>query len=141
MPRSSSLITPHPVDAQAVAEAAGEVWRQLAAQRADEAHAVRTPPPEEFELRQVDGGAALQVLAGAELLLTVLPPRLLPRHDEVRRLRPGLDVSALPLPSFWSEVYTPWEPSGALGVAIVQTLAARVGGVVAHDQYVGESAG
>lgn len=120
MPRSSVLLTPRAVDAQAVAEAAGAVCAQLDAP--------------ELTLQPVDDGAALQVLAGAELLLTVTRPRVLPRLDESARLRPGADTAGVRVPTFWTDAYTPWTASGAIGVAILTEIARALGGVVDHDR-------
>lgn len=120
MPRSSVLLSPVPVDAEAVARAAGTVWRAAA-----------TPTASPFELRPLDEGAVLQVLADDVVVLSVLRPRMLPRLNEVGRLLPG--VEAPESTSWWSEAYTPWRPEGAIGVAILDAVAAASGAVIVHQ--------
>ena len=120
MPRSSVVLRTAPVDAEAVGLAAGVVWH---------ANAEATASP--FELRPLDDGAVLQVLAGERVVLSVLRPRMLPRLDEVARLLPGVEAPGAT--QWWSDAYTPWRPEGAIGVAILDALAAASGGVVVHQ--------
>ncbi len=120
MPRSSVILGPAPVDAVAVGRAASAVW------------ALQTDPDAPaLELRAVDEGAALQVVAAGVPVLTVLRARALPSHDEVARLLPG--VAAPGTAGFWTDAYTPWRPEGAIGVAILDALAEASGAVVTHQ--------
>jgi len=116
MPRSSVLLTVEPVAGDTVASVAASV---LAA--ADEPH----------ELRVLDGGAALQVIVRDVAVLSVLRPRMLPTLDEVARLLPGANAPAGT--RWWTDVYTPWEPGGELGVAIADALATASGGTAVHQ--------
>lgn len=126
MPRSSVLLTARAVDAQVVAEAAGAVR-----QRVDAA---------QLTLQPVDDGAALQVLVGTEVALTVTRPRVLPRLDEAARLRPGLDTASIAVPAFWTDAWTPWTAAGMLGVVILDEIASALDGAVDHDRTPGASA-
>ncbi|WP_341940442.1 hypothetical protein [Microbacterium sp. LWH10-1.2] len=56
----------------------------------------------------------------------------MPTPDELDRLRPDLDVASLALPVFWTEAYTPWSAEGAVGVAVLDELAAAAKGIIAH---------
>jgi hypothetical protein len=121
MPRSSVLLSSTPLDAAAISAAASAVWQSL-----------DDPAAEPFALRVLDEGAALQVLAGQTVLVSVLRPRVLPALDEVARLVPG--VRAPEGASWWTEAYTPWRPEGAVGVAILDAAAAASAGAVAVHQ-------
>ncbi len=120
MPRSSVLLSPTPLDATAISAAASAVRQSL-----------DDPAAESFALRVLDEGAALQVLAGETVLVSVLRPRLLPTLDEVARLLPG--VEAPEGTSWWTDAYTPWAPEGAVGVAILDAAAAASGAVAVHQ--------
>ncbi|WP_404442050.1 hypothetical protein LG315_06750 [Microbacterium marinum] len=120
MPRSSVLITARVVDAQAVAEAAGAVRARLGWGH-------------ELTLLPVDDGAALQILAGTELVLTVTRPRVMPRIDEIVRLRPDVDTTGIAVPAFWTDAFTPWGPAGDIGRAIIDEIAAAQDGIADHD--------
>lgn len=119
MPRSSVVLSGTPVDAAVVARAVEEVWRDLADS---------TTPA--FELQAIDDGAALQVIASDIPVLTVLRPRLLPAADELSRILPG---AAVPDDAkWWGEAYTPWQPEGRIGLAIVDLIATLVDGRAVH---------
>lgn len=120
MPRSSVLITARIVDAQAVAEAAGAVRARLGWER-------------ELTLLPLDDGAALQVLADTELLVTITRPRVLPQIDEIVRLRPDVDTTGIAVPAFWTDAFTPWGAAGDIGLAMIDEIAAAHGGVADHD--------
>lgn len=120
MPRSSVLLSRMPVDAALITAAAGTVRQSIA-----------DPGAREFELRVLDDGAALQVLAAETVVLSVLRPRLLPALEEVSRLLPG--AQAPQGTSWWTDAYTPWRPEGAVGVAILDAAAAASGAVVVHQ--------
>ena len=122
MPRSSVLVSPTPIDGDAVTRAAGAVWSR--AEGLD-------PEADAFVVRPVDGGAALQVLAAGTPVLTVLRPRLLPTGDEVVRLLPALGEPVAP-DWWWTDAYTPWSPGGEVGVAILNALAEASGAHVLH---------
>ncbi|GAA3638943.1 hypothetical protein GCM10022200_22900 [Microbacterium awajiense] len=124
MPRSSVLLTPGPVDGDAIARAAGEVW--AAGDGLD-------PDADAFTLQTVDGGAALQVLAAGVPVLTVLRPRMLPTVEEVFRLLPEAR-DPLPPVSWWTEAYTPWTDEGRIGVAILDA-ASGARGVAVHQGF------
>ena len=120
MPRSSVALTRTPLSGDAVVAAAEAVRSQKLG--AD---------VEAFEVRALDEGAVLQIVAGADVVLSVLRPRLLPRLDEVERLLPGVTPPAGT--SWWTDAYTPWRPEGAVGVAILEAAAEASGGIVVHQ--------
>jgi hypothetical protein len=77
------------------------------------------------EVREIDEGAAVQVLDGAgESLLTVYLPRLLNTPGEVERLLP--DAPKVELPTYWSDAVAPWGDRGEAGVSIALRLALRL---------------
>lgn len=119
MPRSSVLLTRDPVDAEAVGRAAASVRDRL----------VGPSDPSDVVLRPLDGGAVLQVLVDDVVVLSVLRPRLVPEPAEFGRLLPG--VTAPAAARWWTEAYTPWHAGGALGIAVLDVLAAG-GGTAAH---------
>lgn len=123
MPRSSVLLTPAPIDADAVATAAGVVWA-----RGDGLD----PDRDVFTLRPLDDGAVLQVLAAGAVVLSVLRGRLLPTTKEVARLLPGADADPATA-KWWTDAYTPWHPGGAIGVAILDAMVATTGGGAVHQ--------
>jgi len=120
MPRSSVALTPEPLTGDLVV-AAAEVVR---------AHKLGGEI-ETLEARVLDDGAVLQIVAGDAVVLSVLRPRLLPRLDEVERLLPG--VEAPEGTRWWTDVYTPWQPEGAIGVAILDTAVEASGGLVVYQ--------
>lgn len=120
MPRSSVALTREPLSGDAVVAAAGRVWSEKLGLEA-----------QPLEARVLDDGAVLQVVAGDEVVLSVLRPRLLPRLDEVERLLPG--VAAPEGTQWWTDAYTPWQPQGAVGVAILEAAAEASGGTVVHQ--------
>lgn len=124
MPRSSVLLTPEPIDGDAIARAAGSVWAAGVDLDAD---------ADAFTLQPVDGGAALQVLAAGAPVLTVLRPRMLPSPDEIARLLPEAP-HPLPAVSWWTEAYTPWTDEGRIGVAILDAAATAGGAGAAVHQ-------
>ncbi len=87
MPRSSALFTPRPVSGDDLVAAAQAVWSSTG-----------DPDAGPLEWRSFDDGAVLQALAGDDVLVSILRPRVLPRPDEVARLWPDADVSGLPMP-------------------------------------------
>lgn len=109
MPRSTVVLTREPVDAAAVGRASASVHDQVAG--ADAAP---------FELRPVDDGAVLQVVAEGAVVLSVLRPRLVPGDGELARVLPG--TTPPEDARWWTEAYTPWHAGGALGVAILDAL-------------------
>ena len=120
MPRSSVALTADPLSGDAVVAAAGRVWNAKAGADA-----------EPLEARVLDEGAVLQLVAGGEVVLSVLRPRLLPRLDEVERLLPGAEAPAGT--QWWTEAYTPWRAEGAIGVAILDAAAAASRGIAVHQ--------
>jgi hypothetical protein len=120
MPRSTVVLSPVPLDAAAISDAAGAVWESL-----------NDPGAEAFELRILDEGAVLQVLTGETTLVSVLRPRLLPTLAEVARLLPG--VQAPDGTSWWTDAYTLWRPEGAIGMAILDAAASASGAVAVHQ--------
>lgn len=122
MPRSSVLLGPVPISGDAIAQAAGAVW--AAGRDLD-------PDADAFELRVLDEGAVLQVLAHGEVVLSVLRPRMLPTRDEITRLLPTVDArDGL---RWWTDAYTPWQTHGEIGVAILDAAAAASGSSVVHQ--------
>ena len=117
MPRSSTLVSPEPVGADAVARAVAIVRDRLGA----------TGESPGFVLQPLDAGAALTVSADGDL------PRPLAGLAEARRLRPGWKLDALPTPAFWTDAYTPWTPGGLIGIAVLDTLAESLGARIDHD--------
>src|SRR6187431_2806304 len=100
MPRSSVALTPTPLSGDAVMTAAEAVRSQKLG--AD---------VEAFEARVLDEGAVLQIVAGDDVVLSVLRPRLLPRLDEVERLLPG--TLAPEATQWWTDAYTPRQPAAS----------------------------
>ncbi|TDN91321.1 hypothetical protein [Microbacterium sp. BK668] len=120
MPRSSVALTAEPLSGDAVVAAAGRVWTAKAG-----------PGAEPLEARVLDEGAVLQIVAGGEVVLSVLRPRLLPRLDEVERLLPG--TKAPEGTQWWTDAYTPWRPEGAVGVAVLDAAAEASRGIAVHQ--------
>ncbi|WP_345800715.1 hypothetical protein AAIB33_14735 [Microbacterium sp. AZCO] len=118
MPRSSVALTPTPLSGDVIVAAAGQVQEQH-------------PDLEALEARAVDNGAVLQIVADDEVVLSVLRPRMLPTLDEVGRLLPTIDAPAET--KWWTDAYTPWQPAGAVGVAILEAAAEASGGLVVHQ--------
>ncbi|WJL94487.1 hypothetical protein QSU92_10935 [Microbacterium sp. ET2] len=108
MPRSSVVLTPDPVDATAIGRAAASVHDRVSGGDAP------------FELRPLDDGAVLQVIADGVVVLSVLRPRLVPEVRELARVLPG--VTPPETTRWWTEAYTPWHAGGSLGVAILDAL-------------------
>ena len=78
--------------------------------------------PGAFEVREIDTGAAVQVLnADGVDLLTIYEPLLISTPGEVSRLLPDAPDVALPL--YWSDAYAPWGAEGEAGVSIALRLA------------------
>jgi hypothetical protein len=125
MPRNSVVLAPRPIDARTLAVGASKAWAQLL---------TSSPDLAEFELLPIDEGAALQVRLDGVVLLTVLRGRLLPKPDEVARLLPQVEIGAVPDGSWWTDAYTPWSDEGLLGAAILELVAAEMGGSVEHSQ-------
>ena len=74
------------------------------------------------EVREIDAGAALQVMAGdGAVLLTVYRPLLLKSAGEVARLLP--DAPDVALPIWWSDAFSPFGSSGEAGVSIALRVA------------------
>ena len=120
MPRSSVVLSPEPLGGDAVVAAAGRVWTERAGADA-----------EPLEARVLDEGAVLQLVAGDEVVLSVLRPRMLPRLDEVKRLLPG--TTAPEATQWWTDAFTPWQAEGAIGVAILDAAAEASRGIVVHQ--------
>lgn len=120
MPRSSVALTPEPLSGDAVVAAAGRVWTEKLGSDA-----------EPLEARVLDEGAVLQLVAGDEVVLSVLRPRMLPRLDEVERLLPGAEAPEGT--QWWTDAYTPWQAEGAIGVAILDAAAEASRGIVVHQ--------
>lgn len=118
MPRSSIVLTPAPLDAAAITRAAAAVREHAGASTA------------ELALRALDDGAVLQVLADETVVLSVLRPRLVPPPAELARVLPA--VTAPAEARWWAEAYTPWQPAGAVGLAILDAAAAASGGLAVH---------
>ena len=82
MPRSSVALTPEPLSGDSVVAAAEAcVDEKLGARSRPSRRACSTT------------GAVLQIVAGDDVVLSVLRPRLLPRLDEVERLLPGVTAA------------------------------------------------
>ncbi|QIG39218.1 hypothetical protein G5T42_06735 [Microbacterium sp. 4R-513] len=120
MPRSSVALTSEPLSGDAVVSAAGRLWTATAGADA-----------EPLEVRVLDEGAVLQLVAGGEVVLSVLRPRMLPRLDEVERLLP--DAEAPEGTQWWTDAYTPWQAEGTIGVAILDAAAEASRGIVVHQ--------
>jgi len=127
MPRSSIVLSNRPLSGDDVVAAASTVWQRMPGADVN---------VDAFTARPLDGGAGVQVLAGADVLVTVTRPRPLPDADEVGRLLPTVRTRAVP--TWWADAYTPWHPSGRIGLLILDALAERLGGEVVH-QDLGEA--
>ncbi len=122
MPRTTVLLTPEPPRGDAILRVAEGVRSERLGGDA-----------EPLEALMLDDGAALQVVAGGETLVTVLPARLLPQLDEVGRLLPG---AAPPGGTrWWTDAYAPHRPDDALGAAILEAVAAASGGIAFHTDH------
>jgi hypothetical protein len=108
MPRELYLVTPQPVQFEALVAAAAQVDDSLL-------------------VRGLYGGAALQ-LVGAEdqAVLTLENSRLLADPFDARRVTPGLDVSGSEV--WWTEAVVPWGAAADSGVAVIEGLARLLGG-------------
>ncbi|AMM21749.1 hypothetical protein AX769_18355 [Frondihabitans sp. PAMC 28766] len=106
MPREITILSQTPHDLYALAEAAEGIAGT-------------------GEVREIEGGTAVQVLtaAGSDLL-TVYAPRILRTGGEVARLLP--DAPAVELPVYWSDAFAPWGDAGEAGVSIALRLALAV---------------
>lgn len=109
MPREITILSQVPHDLYALAEAAEGIAGA-------------------GEVRQIEGGAAAQVLtADGAGLLTVYAPRVLRTAGEIERLLPGApDVE---LPAYWCDAYAPWGDDGDAGVSIALRLALGIDAV------------
>ncbi|GAA4687032.1 hypothetical protein [Frondihabitans cladoniiphilus] len=105
MPREITMLSPTEHDLQALADAAEGVGRAS-------------------EVREIDGGAALQVVTpDGVTLLTVYRPRLISTPGEVERLLPS--APAVQVPVWWTDAVAPLDAEGETGVSIALRLALR----------------
>ena len=108
MPRELYLATPAPVSIEALVAAAAVVDDQLG-------------------MRALYGGAALQLVDGADVaVLTVENSRLLQHAVDAAHLTAGLDLDAGDV--WWTEAVTPWTAEGELGVEVAAGIARVLGG-------------
>lgn len=103
MPREITILSRDQFDLTAVADAAEGIGDAV-------------------EVREIDSGAAVQVLSGdGEALLTLYRPRMLTSEGEVARLLP--DAPEVALPTWWSDAFSPLGATGEAGVSIALRLA------------------
>lgn len=103
MPREITILSPVDFDLPALAEASEGIGGAA-------------------ELREIDAGAAVQVMADdGTALLTVYRPRILSSLGEVARLLP--DAPEVTLPTWWSDAIAPLGDGGEAGVSIALRLA------------------
>jgi hypothetical protein len=108
MPRELYLVTPTPVNIEALVAAAAVVDDQLG-------------------MRALYGGAALQLVDDNDLaVLTIENSRLLQDSLDAKILTSGLDLGGGEL--WWTEAVCPWGASGEPGVAVAAGIARVLGG-------------
>ena len=108
MPRELSLVTPAPVSIEALVAAAAVVDDQLG-------------------VRALYGGAALQLVDGADVaVLTIENSRLLQHPLDAAQVTAGLDLGAAE--AWWTEAVTPWGADGEPGVEVAAGIARVLGG-------------
>ena len=110
MPRELYLVTPSPVNIEALVAAAAVVDDQLG-------------------VRALYGGAALQLVDRADVaVLTIENSRLLQHPLDAAQLTAGLDLGADEV--WWTEAVTPWGAGGEPGVEVATGIARVLGGQV-----------
>jgi hypothetical protein len=103
VPRDITILSPHVVDALDLATAARAVDDSLG-------------------VREIDGGAALQVFGGGgDAVLTVFSSDEVTVAGEIERLLP--DPPAVRLPVHWVDAVAPHGPEGERGVSVALRLA------------------
>jgi hypothetical protein len=108
MPRELYLLTPIPVSIESLVVAAAPVDDQL-------------------RVRALFGGAALQLVDGADVaVLTIENSRLLQDPHDLRYLTSGLDLAGDEV--WWTEAVTPWTADGEVGVEVVAGIARVLSG-------------
>jgi hypothetical protein len=108
MPRELYLVTPTPVNIEALVAAAAVVDDQLG-------------------MRALYGGAALQLVDDNDVaVLTIENSRLLQDSLDAKILTSGLDLGGGEL--WWTEAVCPWGASGEPGVAVAAGIARVLGG-------------
>ena len=108
MPRELYLATPVPVSIEALVAAAAVVDDQLG-------------------VRALYGGAALQLVDGAEVaVLTIENSRLLQHALDAAQVTSGLDLDTGEV--WWTEAVTPWGADGQPGVDVAAGIARVLGG-------------
>ena len=108
MPRELYLVTPTPVNIEALVAAAAVVDDQLA-------------------MRALYGGAALQLVDDNDIaVLTIENSRLLQDSLDAGLMTSGLDLGSSEL--WWTEAVCPWGASGEPGVEVAAGIARVLGG-------------
>jgi hypothetical protein len=108
MPRELYLVTPAPVSIEALVAAAAVVDDQLG-------------------VRALYGGAALQLVDGADVaVLTIESSRLLQHPLDAAQVTAGLDLGTADV--WWTEAVTPWGADGKPGVEVAAGIARVLGG-------------
>jgi hypothetical protein len=108
MPRELYLVTPTPMNIEALVAAAAVVDDQLG-------------------MRALYGGAALQLVDDNDVaVLTIENSRLLQDSLDAKILTSGLDLGGGEL--WWTEAVCPWGASGEPGVAVAAGIARVLGG-------------
>ena len=84
------------------------------------------------EVREIDGGQALQVITAEKAdLVTLYAPRRIDTAGEVERLLPH--APAISLPVWWTDGLAPLGEEGEAGVSIALRLALRMDAVCLVD--------
>jgi hypothetical protein len=107
MPRELYLVTPSPVSIESLVTAAAVVDDQLG-------------------VRALYGGAALQLVDGADAVLTIENSRLLQDPLDAGYLTAGLVLGTDEV--WWTEAVTPWGSAGEPGMQIAAGIAQVLSG-------------
>lgn len=113
MPREITILSSRPHDLAGLARAAEGV-------------------ADATEVREIDGGEALQVLdSSGTALVTVWTSRMLATDGEIERLL--VDAPTVALPTWWSDAVAPLDDDGEAGVSIALRLALALDAVCLID--------
>ena len=112
MPREFRMLTPAPIDLEAIARAAATVDATLG-------------------VRGTAHGQVIQLVAGDdETILSIAASRRVDVPDDIARIAPSLSgAPGLGEAPWWSEAFAPWTPGGERGARVVAELVRAAGGI------------